>query len=40
VSEHLKRRLSDREEKKMRKEFEDKLSKIVENIESITPNMR
>ena len=36
----LKRRLSDREEKKMRKELEDKLSKIVADIESITPNMK
>lgn len=40
MREDLKRRLSDREEKKMRKEFEDKLSKIVADIESITPNMK
>jgi len=40
ISDHLKRRISDREEKKMRKEFEDKLSKIVADIESITPNMK
>ena len=36
----LKQRLSDREEKKMRKEFEDKLAKIQGDIESITPNMK
>ena len=39
-SQSLKRRLSDREEKKMRKEFEDKLNKIAAEIESITPNMK
>lgn len=36
----LKRRLSDRDEKKMRKEFDDKIAKVVADIESITPNMK
>ncbi|EEC50622.1 predicted protein, partial [Phaeodactylum tricornutum CCAP 1055/1] len=36
----LKQRMSDRDEKRMRKEFEDKLAKIAANIESITPNMK
>lgn len=36
----LKKRLGDREEKKLRKEFEDKLNKIAADIESITPNMK
>lgn len=40
ISENLKRRLSDRDEKKMRKDFEDKLGKIAADIESITPNMK
>lgn len=40
VSDHLKKRLSDREEKKMRKDFEDKLNKIAADLESITPNMK
>ena len=40
MRESLKQRLSDREEKKMRKEFDDKLAKITADIESITPNMK
>lgn len=36
----LKQRLSDREEKKMRKEFDEKISKITADIEAITPNMK
>lgn len=36
----LKQRMSDRDEKRMRKEFEDKLAKIAADIESITPNMK
>lgn len=40
LSDDLKRRLSDREERKMRKEFEDKISKISAEIESMTPNMK
>jgi structural maintenance of chromosome 1 len=36
----LKQRVSDREEKKMRKEFEEKLAKILADIETITPNMK
>jgi structural maintenance of chromosome 1 len=40
MKEEFKRRLSDREEKKMRKEFEDKISKISAEIESLSPNMK
>ncbi|GKY92407.1 hypothetical protein MPSEU_000211300 [Mayamaea pseudoterrestris] len=36
----LKHRLSDRDEKRLRNEFEDKLSNILSDIESITPNMK
>jgi hypothetical protein len=36
----LKQRVSDREEKKMRKEFEEKLAKVIADIETITPNMK
>jgi structural maintenance of chromosome 1 len=36
----LKRRLSDRDEKKMRKEFDDKIAKVVADIEGISPNMK
>ena len=36
----LKQRLSDREEKKMRKYFEDQLAKIAADIEGMTPNMK
>jgi structural maintenance of chromosome 1 len=40
MPEHLKQRLSDREEKKTRKEFEEKLDKINAEIETLTPNMK
>lgn len=36
----LKQRLSDREEKKLRNQFEEKLTKINLEIETITPNMK
>jgi structural maintenance of chromosome 1 len=36
----LKHRLSDREEKKMRKEFDDKIEQVSAEIERITPNMK
>jgi len=36
----LKQRLSDREEKKLRYDFEEKLVKIQDQIDSITPNMK
>jgi structural maintenance of chromosome 1 len=36
----LKHRLSDREEKKMRKEFDDKIEQVSVEIERITPNMK
>lgn len=36
----LKQRVSDREEKKMRKDFEDKIAKVLAGIETITPNMK
>ena len=36
----LKQRLSDREEKKVRKDFEDKLAKIEAEIEGMRPNMK
>jgi structural maintenance of chromosome 1 len=36
----LKQRLSDREERKVRKDFEDKLSKIEAEIEGMRPNMK
>jgi structural maintenance of chromosome 1 len=40
MSDHLKKRLNDRDEKKKRKDFDDKLNKIIADIESITPNMK
>ena len=36
----LKQRLSDREEKKVRKNFEDQLGKVTAEIEGMTPNMK
>jgi structural maintenance of chromosome 1 len=36
----LKEKLSDREEKSLRKEFEDKLSKLQDEISSMNPNMK
>jgi len=36
----LKQRLSDRDEKKVRKDFEDRLSKFTADIEGMTPNMK
>lgn len=36
----LRKRVSDREEKKMRKEFEDQLTKVAADIESMVPNMK
>lgn len=40
MRDNLKKRLSDRDEKKMRKEFDDKIAKTVADIEGITPNMK
>ncbi len=40
LSSKLKQRSSDREEKKIRKDFEDQLVKITDDIERITPNMK
>lgn len=40
LSEKFKRRLGDREEKKLRKEFEERLDKVTSEIEGITPNMK
>jgi structural maintenance of chromosome 1 len=40
LHEDLKRRLSDREDKRMRKEFDERLDRIAAEIESITPNMK
>lgn len=40
LREDLKHRLSDREERQMRKEFDDKIAKITADIEAITPNMK
>lgn len=37
---HLQQRVSDREERKMRKDFEDKISKIAGDIEGMAPNMK
>jgi structural maintenance of chromosome 1 len=36
----FKQRLSDRDEKKVRKDFEDKLSNVARDIESMAPNMK
>jgi structural maintenance of chromosome 1 len=35
-----KRRASERDEKKIRKDFEDKIQKLISEIEKITPNMK
>jgi structural maintenance of chromosome 1 len=40
MCESLKQRLSDREEKKLRKEFDDKLEKLSADIDAISPNMK
>lgn len=40
LRESMKQRLSDREEKRLRKEFDDKLAKIQADIAAITPNMK
>ena len=40
LSPRLKQRLSDREEKKIRKGFEDQLAKVAAEIEGMTPNMK
>lgn len=40
MNELLKRRGSDRDERKTRKEFEDKITKLTSEIDSITPNMK
>eukprot|EP00977_Amphora_coffeiformis_P002471 scaffold464_cov181-Amphora_coffeaeformis.AAC.9 len=40
LREDLKHHLSDREERQMRKEFDEKISKITADIEAITPNMK
>jgi structural maintenance of chromosome 1 len=40
LSKTLQRRVSDRDEKKIRKDFEDKIQKATSEIESITPNMK
>jgi structural maintenance of chromosome 1 len=40
MSEALKRRVSDREEKRVRSEFEEKIMKVSSDIENITPNLK
>ena len=40
LREDLKHHLSDREERQMRKEFDEKIAKITADIEAITPNMK
>jgi structural maintenance of chromosome 1 len=40
LSPELKKRMSDRDEKKMRKNFEDQLAKVAAEIEGMTPNMK
>lgn len=40
LSDKLKKRVSDREEKRTRMEFDERLAKIVADIESISPNMK
>ena len=40
LDDELKERPSDREEKRMKKEFEDKLNKLTIAIESAAPNMK
>jgi structural maintenance of chromosome 1 len=40
LSPRLKQRLSDREEKKVRKNFEDQLGKVTAEIEGMAPNMK
>ena len=40
LRDELKHHLSDREEKQMRKEFEEKIAKVTADIEAITPNMK
>lgn len=40
LSKTLQRRLSDRDEKKIRNDFEDKIQKATSEIDSITPNMK
>jgi structural maintenance of chromosome 1 len=40
LEEHLKQRPSDREERRMKKDFEDQISKLTAEIESTTPNMK
>ena len=40
LREPLKHRLSDREEKRVRTDFEEKLSRVCAEIDQITPNMR
>ena len=36
----LKQRVSDRDERKMRKDFEDQIAKVIAEIETMTPNMK
>jgi structural maintenance of chromosome 1 len=40
LSAHFKRRVGEREEKKRHKDFEDKIQKLVSELESIAPNMK
>ena len=40
LSPGLKKRMSDRDEKKIRKNFEDQLEKVAAEIEGMTPNMK
>lgn len=40
MPEHLKHRTGEREEKKIRKEFDEKLDKVSAEIENMTPNMK
>jgi structural maintenance of chromosome 1 len=40
LKQSLKQRVSDREEKKIRKEFEEKLAKISADLETLSPNLK
>jgi hypothetical protein len=40
LSPGLKKKMSDRDEKKIRKNFEDQLEKVAAEIEGMTPNMK
>ena len=40
MKQNLKQRLSDRDERRMRKEFEEQLARVAAQIEGMTPNMK